>query len=201
MVLVDFIILFHFDQIVLIYKCVYCRYDINQPLMWEETPLRMAIRCQSEICAMTLVHYGCNIQDKKQSYFKHAADEGLLRLCKLLLEIFPYFIYEDWVRNKHVPVALNKHTEFCEWLFSLSKDPRSLLHICKSKIFKCLGKFACLKLDKLPLPKMLIESLKYNHHFHERMYKPITLETDECPFDCSPRCRRPNCPRGIASFD
>ena len=128
-------------------------------------------------------------------------DEGLLRLCKLLLEIFPYFIYEDWVRNKDIPVALNKHTEFCEWLFSLSKDPRSLLHICKSKIFKCLGKFACLKVDKLPLPKMLIESLKYNHHFHERMYKPITLETDECPFDCSPRCRRHNCPRGVASFD
>lgn len=154
----------------------------------------MAIRCHAETCAMTLVHYGCNIHNKQNSYFFHAASEGLLSLVRLLLDIYPYFIYEEWVREKRIPLALYKNPEFCVWLFGLRKDPRTLVHLTKSKIFKCLGKFACIKIEKLPIPKSMIEFLKYNHHFHDKMYKHLTLDDNECPYDCPPLCGKQNCP-------
>ena len=171
-------------------------YKMNAPLEWHETPLEMAICCHSEQCALTLVHWGCSIRSlpSKPSYFLHAACEGLIPLMKLLLDRKPSFLNEDWIRNRKMPLTFYKKPAFYEWLCEESSRPRNLKLLCRSFIFQYLGKYACHKIKELPLPKQLLDFVGMKEHINENMYEKITVYSDDCPYDCNPRCDKPLCP-------
>ncbi len=171
-------------------------YKMNKLFKYGETPLEMAIKCHSEICAMTLVHWGCAIRSPalKPSYFTQAAGEGLICLMGLLLDVNPLFLNEDWIRHKRIPLALYKRPEFFQWLCEEAETPRSLSNICRSQIYKHMGKYQCAKVKKLPIPEKMKAFVGFSEHFHPRMYEEITVDTDDCPYDCKVNCGKEQCP-------
>ena len=166
-------------------------YCIDKRFTWGETPLEMAIKCHSECCAMTLVHWGCKVEVQ---HFNQAAEEGLMELLRMLIEINPVFLNANWIRTKAIPLSLYKKPDFCDWLFQLAGSPQPLTTLCRSQIIKYLGKWPCSKLKKLLLPKSLLESLSLQEYFPEKIYRVKTLDAVECPYDCRSSCQRQQCP-------
>lgn len=171
-------------------------YKMNSVFDWQETPLEMAIVCHSEECAMTLVHWGCGLRPLigKPSYFLRSACEGLTLLVQLLVDMNPYYLNEDWVRRRQIPLSLYKRPSFYEWLCSEASQPRSLKLLCRANIFRYLGKYPCHKVDQLPLPKALNNFVGFREHIPDSMYEPVTVYSEECPYDCKAACNKEQCP-------
>ena len=172
-------------------------YNVDKPFKWGETPLEMAVRIHHEGCAMTLVYWGCLLSMGKtgkatDSVFYQAAKEGLVSLMKLLMDINPYFAWEDWVRNKKLPLALYKHPQICADLFALPDSVPSLKTLCRSRILRSLGRYGCSKIKQLPLPTHLQGFLDLEFHFadKEKMFRLKSLTDRECPYDCPVVCPR-----------
>ena len=145
---------------------------------------------------MTLVHWGCSLKrDKsKGSYFSLAANEGLLVLMKLLIDIDTSVLHETWVRTQSPPLSLFRKPNFCSWLWEMSRFPRSLQEECRSHIWKTLKTFQCDKVKKLPLPDKLKHYVGMMDHFPEAMYAEKDLKKAECPYDCLSTCLNVQCP-------
>ena len=62
---------------------------------------------------------------------------------------------EDWLIQEQLPDELQQHTNFASWLREYRKQTASLQSLCKSKILNQLGTYYVLKVDALPLPKVL----------------------------------------------
>ena len=176
-------------------------YKMDVKFKWGETPLEMAIKFHSEECALTLVQWGCSIasQKDKPSYFYMAASEGLTDLIKLLIELHPYFLNEEWVKAKKLPLALYQKENFCNWLYEAARNARSLQALCRAKIYQYLGKYPCSKITRLPLPSKLQLQLTHAYLVQNKMYSGKTLYTEECPFDCPSSCFKMQCP--VLDFD
>ena len=180
--------------------------DLDRKFKWDETPLEMAIRLHAETCAMILVQWGCKIandrpfwyfrkRNEPPSLFRRAADEGLVKLMQLMIAIHPYFLYEEWISTKQLPLALYRNPGLCKRLYDESSQPRTLKVLCKSSILRHLGRYSCSRLEKLPLPEAMKGYLRTNEHFSEKMLREIDLYAHECPYHCPSLCpRSPQCP-------
>lgn len=178
-------------------------YNINKKFAWSETPLDMAIRLHVAKCALTLLRWGCRVKvakDKQQcqgqwmTYFRFAAEEGLITVVKMLAEIHPSFLNEPWVRTANYPLALQGCAPIQHWLQRYSRQPMTLLHLCRSKIHGYLGRQAPLKIDKLPqLVSTLAPFLKWSEYFPPDFYQPDNEGVVNCPWDCGSKCKKPTC--------
>ena len=171
-------------------------YEMDREYAWQERPLQQAIRVHSEECAMTLVHMGCSLTmpGNETSYFYHACEEGLLQLARLLCDIKPDYLNEDWIRTKTIPLALYKEPDFCEVLYELASKPRLLSILCRARIFKCIGKHPPGKIKTLPLPNRMKTFISCTEYFPKDFYKEMTLDDPGCPFDCLTLCNLSDCP-------
>ena len=153
-------------------------------------------RNQAETCAMTLVHWGCSLkrQQHRTSYFSEAANQGLLALTKLFIAIDPRVLQEDWLQAHSPPLALYRKPDFCDWLWSMSRSPRSLQEACRSRIWKSLNVHQCDKVKQLPVPKKLKDYIGMKEYFPDAMYSPQNLHKNECPYDCLSTCLNTQCP-------
>ena len=145
---------------------------------------------------MTLVHWGCSLKRKKNraSYFKEAVNQGLLVFARLLIAIDPRVLQENRVRTQTPPLALYRKPDFCEWLWSMSRSPRSLQEECRSRIWKSLHVYQCDKVYHLPVPEKLTDYIGMKEYFPDVLYSPKDLHKNECPYDCLSTCLNIQCP-------
>jgi hypothetical protein len=100
-------------------------------------PIQQAIALHSQECAMTLAYWGCDLtQPKPQSgtkgskkrkafsAFYLAVSERLITLIRLLLDLNPWFLREQWVWQKDWPVSLFRRPLVRQWLMEQASTPR-----------------------------------------------------------------------------
>ena len=177
-------------------------YRIDKRFDWGETPLEMAIRLHHEDCALIMVVWGASLKQKdrkKPSFFNLACSENMQRLLRLLLELKPEYLNEQWVQQRHIPLALNREPETVDYIFKMAAQPRSLRSWCIAKIFRYIGKWPVANVDKLPLPQSIRNEMKFPQYFKgaliERKYVKQDVYARDCPYDCAVVCdRAPQCP-------
>ena len=142
--------------------------------------LRTAITQQEESSAIVVLQKGYfPFKDKSipslpiplgfercTSYFHLAASFGLPRLMSWLVELNPYHLQEEWLVQNRLPVIVTQHPEFVNWLMKNRRQPASLIRLCKSTILAHLGDYYMLRIDSLPLPKLLqtvLASIESSH--------------------------------------
>lgn len=162
---------------------------------WGETPLEHAINIHNEPCGMTLVHLGCRLKRRqgKQSYFYMAIREKLLNLAELLAAIEPQFFNEPWIQSRNWPVSIFYNPGICNWLVSKASQPRSLMELCRCRIFRTLGRFNQKKCTLLPLPETLRSYVIFSKFMYDSFYELQPIINLQCPYDCAVKCRRRNC--------
>lgn len=170
-------------------------YNPNKKFDWGETPLEMAIKNHSELCAFALLYEGCilDVDPEKPSYFLQAISEGLVNLVKMLIEMRPRYLTEEWLRQRYIPLALYKMPNVYEALFDMSSSPRPLSRICRSVIYGSLNRFPQTKVEELLLPKKLKKFVLFKNNFPKEMFEETTIYNDDCPFDCGFDCKKEQC--------
>lgn len=186
-------------------------YKIDRRYKWGELPIQQAIALQSQECAMTLAHWGCSLTEvlpstrskKKKcpfSAFFLAINERLMSLARLLIDLRPAFLREEWLWQKEWPVSLYRRPMVRDWLLEQAATPRTLKCLCRAAIYRRLGLDAPTKLDKLPLPPPLKQYMGFPEHIKDTFYVEKPLE-EECPYDCAVTCpRKAACPQIDLSF-
>ncbi len=156
---------------------------------------------------MTLVHWGCSRQPPKSkhkskrkteqtdSYFTVAAKEGLIMLMKLMLDIDPGCLHEQWVVARSPPLALYRRPDVCSWLWEEAQRVRTLQECARSTIWKALRTYQCERIYQLPIPDKLKHFTSLNCYFPDEIYCKKNLDKLECPFDCLSACPQGQCPR------
>lgn len=148
-----------------------CDYGINgdKKFQWNETPLQMCLNLGEESCAMTLIRYG----SKPNITLYEVADKSLFILFRLLLDIKPSYQNEDWLRDQNLmwPIALRRRQAVRDFIKEISVNARPLKILVRSKIFKLLGRFAYVKIDRLPIDNQYKEYLAFNSYFPKDMYQ------------------------------
>ena len=175
-------------------------YNMDRKFKWGMTPLELALRTQSEKCAVTLVLWGCSQKVKDDecetvSLFYQAASEGMTLLLRVLAKLNPYYYNENWLTEPKMPTALYTSPAVCEWLIANAYQPPTLFGVCQRKINQYVGKYSCTKLHKLPLPKAIIERLQLNEFVSGDFYKEDNVLEKTCPFDCLSTCPEKHCER------
>ena len=129
-----------------------------------DTPLesffQSAISAACEKCAISLLrqgHYPQQRADKEPviTYFEKAADQGHFQLMKILIELNPVYLQEDWLVENKILFKLSHNTDFLSWLNQHRSHPAQLTHLCRAVILVQLGQNYLPKIGKLPLPKSL----------------------------------------------
>ncbi|XP_035829420.1 putative ankyrin repeat protein RF_0381 [Aplysia californica] len=171
-------------------------YKLNKPYKWSETPLEQAIKIHSQECALTLLHWGCSRKRKRKqtSYFYLAVNEKQWSIVRFLTHLNPMYLQETWIRAAKWPVSIYHRPDAREYLLNAAKEVWTLKQYCRAVVFNTIGKYAPVKIDKLPLPPVLKEYLKFNEFVKEDFYIQEPLEKVECPFDCPTICPQRNCP-------
>lgn len=171
-------------------------YKLDKTYSWGEAPLAQAIKVHSLESALTLLHWGCNITRKRksQSYFYMAVKEKQWAVVTFLTHLYPHFLQEEWLLKENWPVALYHREDVREHLLKVRRQVWTLKELCRARVFRLVGKYAPVKVDKLPLPSALKEYLKFNEFVKESFYEKIPLEKTDCPFDCPVICPRKDCP-------
>ncbi|KAK7505757.1 hypothetical protein BaRGS_00003028 [Batillaria attramentaria] len=186
-------------------------YKIDRPYRWGELPIQQAIALHSQECAMTLAHWGCSLSEtppsnrgKKRrpfSAFYLAVNERLMSLARLLIDLRPGFLREEWLWQKDWPMALYRRPMVRQWLIEQASTPRTLKCLCRAAIYKRLGLYAPKKVERLPLPESLKDYLGFPEHIKEKFYEERPLSQEECPYDCAVNCpQRAACPTIDISF-
>ncbi|KAK7114601.1 putative ankyrin repeat protein RF_0381 [Littorina saxatilis] len=185
-------------------------YRLDRPYRWGEMPIQQAIALHSQECAMTLAYWGCDLtqpaalkNSKKRkpfSAFYLAVNERLMSLARLLIDLHPWFLREEWLWEKDWPVSLYRRPLVRRWLKEQASTPRSLKSLCRSRIFRCLGLYAPHKAEQLPLPESLKRYLTFPEHIKDKFYEEIPLSQEGCPYDCEVACPLRTCPVVDISF-
>ncbi|KAH9514056.1 hypothetical protein Btru_030099 [Bulinus truncatus] len=169
-------------------------YKMDRPYSWHETPLEQAIRLHSNHSAMTLLSWGCKVTSKKKlSCFYLAVNEKLWDIVHFLVQLYPKFLQEKWLREERWPVAVYYDEALRNSLLELSKNVFRLKELCRSKVFRCIGKYAPVKIIQLPLPVSLINYLLFQEFIKDNFYTKVPLENFECPYDCPVMCPKWDC--------
>ena len=126
------------------------------------TVFSMSLDADSEECAIAVLQHGCYPLPKDTklyiyncSFFRKAAECGMIKVMCLLLELDPFYLQEEWLVERDYPNELSKHPDFISWLEEYRKDPPSLVRMCKSTILAQLDSYYRAKIRYLPLPTTL----------------------------------------------
>ncbi|KAI8795849.1 ankyrin repeat protein [Biomphalaria glabrata] len=169
-------------------------YKMDRQYSWRETPLEQAIRLHSDKCAITLLLWGCKLSKKSRpSYLYMAVSEKLWNVVHFLVELNPMCLQETWLKKKQWPVAVYCDEALRQHILELSTQVFSLKELCRSKVFRCIGRFAPVKLVELPLPAPLIDYMMFREFIKEDFYDKIALEKIICPYDCPVICSQWDC--------
>ncbi|XP_041355028.1 ankyrin repeat and SOCS box protein 2-like [Gigantopelta aegis] len=171
-------------------------YKLDKRYKWKETPLEQAINIQAEQCAIALIHGGCCLDPHrgKRSYFYMAVDAKMTHVVKLLAEIKPTYLNEQWIQSRLWPVSIYRRPDICKWLLKLKNEPNSLMKLCRAKIFFQLGKHPTSKVSLLSLPEKLKEFLQYTDLINKKIFEPTSTDDQMCPYYCPVPCSRADCP-------
>lgn len=131
---------------------------------------------------------------KQRSYFHLALNEKQWLVVRFLIHLNPNYLQEEWLWNDKWPVSIYRRPDVREFLKESAKTAWTLKQLCRSKVFGLVGKYAPIKMDKLPLPETLKDYLKFNEHVKEQFYTKKPLDTVDCPFDCFAICPLRRCP-------
>ena len=130
-----------------------------------ESAFFSALILSKEKCALTLLQFGYNPCESTYmsnvSCFHKAAENGLVKLMKLLVTLNPYYMQENWLVVKDFPTQLKQCCAFVSWLVEYRKQPTDLVMLCKATILSQLGPYYKPQISKLPLPKALKSFLAY----------------------------------------
>ncbi|GFN77014.1 ankyrin repeat domain-containing protein 1-like [Plakobranchus ocellatus] len=171
-------------------------YKLDKSYSWGETPLEQAIKIHSLESALTLLHWGSSLKRKRgrPSYFQLAVTEKQWAVVKFLIHLYPSYLQETWLRKQQWPVAIYHREDVRQYLLDARCYVWTLKQLCRARVFRLVGKYAPVKVDKLPLPAPLKDYLKFSEFVKESFYEKVPLETVECPFDCPAICPKKGCP-------
>ncbi|KAK3757349.1 hypothetical protein RRG08_008737 [Elysia crispata] len=171
-------------------------YKLDKSYSWGETPLAQAIKIHSLESALTLLHWGCSLTCKRKlpSYFYMAVKEKQWAVIKFLTHLNPYYLQEKWLLKEQWPVSIYHRADVRQNLLEAQRQVWTLKELCRACVFRRIGKYAPVKVDKLPLPCVLKEYLKFSEFVRDSFYEKIPLENTDCPFDCPAVCPKKDCP-------
>ena len=113
-------------------------------------------------CAIFILHQGYFPHQKTEkprkgftSSFEMATSEKWTEWMKILIELNPQCLQEEWFVQKQCPQLFYAHPTFRAWLLEHRKHAPSLMHLCKSKILAQLDTYYKPKIHQLHLPKAL----------------------------------------------
>ena len=128
---------------------------LGDEVSWGLISLNDAICHQTESCAAVLLRWGFYNRDDFSFYL--AADKGLVSTMKIIAELNPFCLQDDWLVDGEIPASILHHKTFTAELNEARKQPPRLDILCRSKIIQQLGYHLFLKAEELPLPRPLRE--------------------------------------------
>ena len=130
---------------------------MGDKVSWGWTLLDEAIDHKSESCIAVLLYYGIYTYEGVRFKFYLAANRGLLSTMKILKELDPFCLQEEWLVKGKIPRSLLQYNTFTAELTKARKQPPNLDILCRSKIIQQLGYNPFEKAEQLPLPRPLRE--------------------------------------------
>ncbi|CAF4442593.1 unnamed protein product, partial [Rotaria sp. Silwood2] len=146
-------------------------YAITRSYPWNEYPFEQAINIHAEGSAMMIAHLGCELKIKQGNRTSNpltmAANEGLVNLMFLLLNMQPQWINQHWIRKRQYPNALYRLKNVQNELQRMFTNPFRLKQLCRAKISQTIGKFYTEKINDLKktyrlLSDQHLDYLRYN---------------------------------------
>ena len=142
----------------------------SDDIPWYGSALHQAIRAHSESCVAVLLRWGVNNVPCKTSIphdlaayeldvppcsvFRQAVEYGDVNSVRLLKELYPQCLQEDWFITHQFDEFGKKSFE---QILNGRKNPPWLDVLCRTKIFQQLGYNPITKAETLPLPRKLID--------------------------------------------
>ncbi|CAF0805242.1 unnamed protein product [Didymodactylos carnosus] len=147
-------------------------YAIKKAYSWNEYPFEQAIKVHSEGCAMMIASLGCELtvtaMNRSSNPLTLAAEEGLVNLMHLLINMYPRMINQHWIRKRQYPYALMRLKETQQDLHRLYTNPFKLKQLSRALITQTIGKF---------FPEKIVELKKYvdlkEHHLTYLRYNDV----------------------------
>ena len=96
-----------------------------------------------------------NNNPSESDYFTNAATYVLTGVVRLLIELNPQLLQEEWIIQQRFNDKLAQEKEFVQWLVEERKNPPTLKQRCKTAIHSQLGTYYIQKINGLPLPIVL----------------------------------------------
>ena len=136
---------------------------------WRVALLRDALVFSARRCVSVLLCWGIytcpqstvDIEGKRRFNINRtlstlADDADGIDSIKMMIELNPQCLQERWLVEQLVP-----HKASLEELIEARKHPPQLIHLCRAKVFQQLGYNPIPKAEKLPLPRMLKDFVKF----------------------------------------
>ena len=125
-----------------------------------ESSFNKALELQDEDCAITILRKGYYplqqfAQSPSTTLFQSATSKGFFQLVKLLIELDPLVLQEEWLVEKNLARKRMQKTDFTYQLCLRRTQPPRLKGLCRSRILVQLAPCYSLKIKELPLPKPL----------------------------------------------
>jgi len=159
-------------------------YAITHSYPWNEYPFEQAIKIHAEGSAMMIAHLGCELKIKAGGNYPLnpltvAANEGLINLMYLLINMQPQWINQLWIRKRQYPNALYRLRDVQNDLQRMFKNPFRLKQLCRAKISQTIGKFYTEKINDFKklhylVSDQLLDYLRYNDVLNPvKHFRPI----------------------------
>jgi hypothetical protein len=146
-------------------------YPITRSYSWNEYPFEQAIKIHAEGSAMMIAHLGCELKIRQINRLSNpltmAANEGLINLMFLLINMQPQWINQQWIRKRQYPNALYRLKDVQNDLQRMLTNPFRLKQLCRAKISQTIGKFYTEKINDFKktyrlLSDQHLDYLRYN---------------------------------------
>lgn len=152
-------------------------YPITRTYPWNEYPFEQAIRTHAEGSAMMIAHLGCELKTKQtnrsNNLFTRVANEGLINLLYLLINMQPQLINQTWIRRRQYPNALYRLLDVQKDLQRMISNPFRLKQLCRAKISQTIGKFYTEKINELKLTYRLLSDRHLNYLRYDDVLDPV----------------------------
>ena len=121
-----------------------------------EPLFEFTIEWERQKCAKIILQRGYYpVRNELDENFCKAAQKRMVKLMRIMINLNPQFMQEEWLVLKCIPSKLAKNVKFVSWLVECRKQPPNLLQLCRSTILTQLESYYLAKIDALPLPKSL----------------------------------------------
>ncbi|OWF35541.1 26S proteasome non-ATPase regulatory subunit 10-like [Mizuhopecten yessoensis] len=138
--------------------------DLNRKNMQGFTPFHLAFYHSKVNACRRLIKHGVDIQTcdcNGQTPLYIAASQINVKLVHILLEAGYDFSKEKWIRDKKFPFDVQKQSHLSELLIETASNPRSLQHLGCFRIRNLISGYIVPKVERLPIPKSLIDMLAF----------------------------------------